>query len=784
MAEKTDNIMYLMVVYISKKQSLARLLLSSAAAILAALVMNRLFAGPRLGPHYDYLMGYKPPPPVSRELLLIDTGGGGTAPGSEDHILEPQAAIAVLMTLTEMDAAALIIQTPILGISGGGPDTEDMIFRLNEEYTLLDRNIRNLFDALRVGSIAPEDADRYVGDLVSLAERGKDRLVSALIRHDETALVQFEEALAVFGNAHIPGDLRFQLIRPGETPEERPVSPWYSKPRPDPDGKLRRIAPLLSAAEGNAEHVVYAALKGGVLAKPAGRYQSLGIEYTESGPALFYQEEEQDIRVIPLDIRGAILIDAPRGGEFRNIALSDFLRYEELDRDLRRSLGEAETLGLYRDLAPEAYPSALYDYALSLKETLSGRKGEKAAWIEARNRYFRALEVFFQGSPGINPQAGNAAEEPEDVSGTLAALRKGYASLTALRKRLEGTLPSSFCVLGAASRDGEPLEAEASLFFANSILTGHVIIPGSTRYILFWSLAAAFFIALCICRMGPGASLGIGLGMILLEGGIFSYSFILSSYWIDPLIPIAAAGVGLGTSLFCALTMKRGAARRLQRAYGPHVSPDYLKALIRGGGPLPQEIRKAKTAIVAVSNPALTAGLDPLKSAKAAAEFRNAVLGVFTKAGAVLVGYEGDLVLIAFGSPLERSALETMGISYGDDGSTGEGRSPASKAVGFVSGLLEDGPERVPWRFGIDTGECAFSYSAAAGYGAFGQAAVRSRILAGLSPRYNAQVLVTRAVTEKIDTMPFRRLGSLVDQNNQEKEPFYQLLGNPANPFR
>jgi class 3 adenylate cyclase len=754
-----------MAVYISKRQALARFFISCAAAILAVLLMNRLFAGPRLGPHYDYLMSRRPPPPVSRELLLIDPYPfpGASGPGAEDHILEPSSAVTVLMTLAELDAAALIIQTPILGVSGGGPDTEDMIFRLNEEYALLGRNIRNLFDAIRVGSVAPEEADRYVGDLVSLAERGKDRLVSALARRDEAALARFEKASALFGHTGIPGDLRFQLIRAGETPAGQPASPSYSGARPDPDGKLRRIAPMLPAAEGNAEHVVYAVLKGETPA--GGRYQRIGIEYTESGPALFYQEADQDGRVIPLDIRGAILIDPPREA-FRRIPLSDFLRYEEADRELGRALEEAETLGLYGDLAPEAYPGSLYGYALFLRENLSGGPEERALWVDARARYFRALEAFFQG-----PGETGGAETREDISRNLEALRNRYASLTDLRKRLGDALSSSFCVLGAASRNGEPSDAEASLILANSILTGHAVIPGSGRYILFWSLAAAFFTALGICRMGPGASLGIGLCLTLLGTGIFSCGFILTSYWIDPAIPAAAAGTGVAASSLCALVLKGGAARRFRGAYGPHISPDYLKVLIRRGRPLPSEIRKAKTAIVAVRNPA--PGRDPLEAAKAAAEFRKAVFGVFTKAGGTIVGYEGDLILAAFGSPLERGVLENPGIPYG--GSAGEGRSPASKAAGFVFELLE-GAGEIPWRFGIDAGECAFCCSAAAGYGAFGQAVVRSRILANLTSRYNARVLVTGAVAEKIDTIPFRKLDALVDQRRREKEAFYELL--------
>jgi hypothetical protein len=765
---------------VSRKKILLRGFISFCAALTAAVLMNRLLSGPRLGPHYDYLTSFRPPPPVSREILLIDTGTGGPVLSAEGNIVHPLAAAQLITALIEMDAGVLIVQAPVLGVSAAGSE-EELLLRFDEEYELLGRNIRNLFEAIRMGFIAPEEADRYVEDLISLAGRGRERLIAALVRQDETGILRFEDAAARFGRVIVPGDLRIRINRSAAG------TAIYSGIRPDPDGVLRRIAPALHSSGGETEHAVYAALK----AVP-GERRGFGIVYTEFGPALSYrifpsslsgETGEAVERLIPLDGGGAVLIEKPRPGALRKISLADLLAYEEMDRELRRMLGEAEDQGLYQGLDPGAYPGVLYDHALSLREALIGEGGDRGVWIDARRRYFRALDRFF-------------ADTPDEAGGAMAHLRSRYVRLAELRTRLEEALVSSFCILGSAPSYGEsspadggtsgapdqarrrPValgrtagavsDAEASAILANSIITARSIVPAPGRYIFFWSLGAALLLLILIRRTGPFLSLGIGFGFLLLTAAAFSLSFIFSACWIDPLVPLAACAAGTGASVCCALFIRGNTAGLIRSAYGHHVSSEYLKVLIRRRRPLPSETVLAESAVVAVKSLVPIPRHDPLAASAETARFRDRVFNRFARAGGVLAGSEGDLVFIAFGSPLERSALLGMRLPFGE--------SFAVKAAGFIFDLLQDSPEAASWRFGVDLGECAFGYSPASGYRAAGYPVIRSRILANLASRYNARALVTRAVSEKLDTMPMRKLDVLADQESGEKEMFYELL--------
>ncbi|MCL2232656.1 MAG: hypothetical protein FWB99_06210 [Treponema sp.] len=754
-----------MVAYISRKISWLRLLVSFFPGAGVAALLCVLLAGPWLGPLYDFLLRWRSSP-VSREILLIDSSMAGGELGN--GILEPGAAASLLYTMAELGARTLIIQVPILGLPAGGSAGEaEILHRFDEEFSLLSRNIRNLFDAIRTGSIAPADAAMYVGMLVELSDQGKERLVSALIRRDEESIERMEMAAAFFGNVRRPGDLRVQLImagyggRPGVLAERYE----YSQVLPDRDGVLRRIAPVLTVPSISEEGPVERTLKHII-------YGALADRLGPGGIAAF----------LPLDRDGAVLFEIPGGTGFRRIGILDFLAYEEADRELRRLLMEGEALGIFQNIEWENRPGFLYDQALSLR---GGDGEDKYAWIASRNRYFESLREFLYGPTELNMVRGFeeiivSLDEEAGVEQLLqmranlieffAALRVKHNEVLALRHRLEAALFNSFCILGS------PENTEASALLANSILTGRAVTAGEERYLFLGALVSSLLICFFLKSLGPAFTLGLGALLTLFVGMVFSVSFILSGHWFDPQVPMAAGATGVIASFIWALAAKGRYTRRFRLAYGPSVSRPCLKNVMQVGKPLPSQTATVKAVVIAIKHyHPIDKEFFPGRhaSSKEMISFQEKASALVKKAGGTIIGTEGDIVTACFGSPLERVFLKnSKKLPYKTSVYTPG--AMALQAVDFVSDIVKN-PEYASWHFGLHLGNCTFAWTALAGYFALGAPVQRARVLARLADRYQSRIIVSDSVNEALPDMVGKRLGILKENDGSEKEAFYRL---------
>jgi hypothetical protein len=781
-----------------------------------------------LGFFYDFLIKFRRPPAIAPGLTLIETGfmpanqNGRSYSGT---IIDPAMVSQVVLTLAELDASGLIIQVPILGASLGSAKTEEELQeRFYEEFTLLEQNIRNLFQGIRVGSIPPGESEQYVADLVSLTEMGKERLIASFLNRDEAGTALMERSIEAFGKVWQSEDIRIPVIQGKAPPETSENGRQYSRLRPDRDGSFRRIAPvILRMPLGDTEHIAYAALKT--------RFSRAELETTGVQPKLRLTNAEGE-RLITLDEQGNILVESPRGGtDFKRVPLSMFLNYERAGEDLYRLLQEAETAGYFAYLDPEDYPPLLYQYSRRLRdEMLEQPSGivpaaeRKDRWLNARKRYLRSVDDYLNGSSETSlitgyekllaqERLGDAGVRRlvtmrDDVIGSFMRLRDKYEEFSALRAELSAAVSSSFCVMGPASaspgpaadngpevrgfvpalkrilsgpeREPNPTDAEASVILANSILTGRAIVPLADRYVLLWSGGIALIILFLLRKARPCFILIAGLAFILLEGFIFSLGFVFTDYWIDPLQPVLIAATGVFVSFVMAVDLKRREARRFRRAFGACLAPPYLRQVIRVGHPQPGEFIKARAAIVTVRYPSLLTkeNRENLKEGSVRIRnFRRTVFNYFTRIGGVFAGIEGDMIMIAFGSPLERAYLNSVKTEapYEDELHAHSNNSPAAKATGAVMDFAVHTPEAASWYFGIDTGECAFFCVEPSGYTVFGAPLIRSKILASLGIRYKAQILATTAIIEKIDGVISQKLDVLKEKDG-EQQAFYKLL--------
>jgi hypothetical protein len=697
------------------------------------------------------------------------------------------------MTMAEMGASSLLIQTPVLGVSASADDREaELLDLFNREFDQLGRNIQNLFDGIRMGTIPPAETNRFVGVVLSLAEEGKQRLVDEAVHRTNAGTLELEQSKAVFPNTGIADDHSVALARQNAAPRtSRAAAPLlYSHAALDRDGQLRRIVPLETDDAPNYEHIVYNTLKNRFghatpTQNPIGRFLIM-----EKVPGL----PSSDDRAFTLDKNGAIVLKMPHKDQgFRRLSLVDLIEYERLDRALYKTLSESTDLGPYGNVSAEKYPSYLWERERELRNELNQTMNDslRFAWIDARNAYLDALELFFyQSSVEDNLEESFSSlllneeltEEGQERLVTmhdnlLAAFQSGrevYNHFAEIRTRLEREIPRSFCILGAAS-----IDTLASAALANTIITGSTVTPASMRYIFFWSLCAAFFCVLILRNLAPFPTILLGIVFIAAGMAGFSYSFIATSVWLDPFIPLCGMISGILVSTFCSLIMKRNLKRHFQVAYGPYVAKSHLGYLIGTGRPVPEDILSVRAAIIAIKNPALNPmenGQPAKVSATAITKFRDEVRMIFLKTGAVIVGVNGDTVLAAFGSPVERVGLHTMKneMPYDDDANPRGTHNPVKKAVGFLTELIDSNQEAGRWHYGLDYGECIFTWTDIAGYMAFGTPSYNARLLASQGCRHKVGVFVSKNCADKIDGALMRK-HALTATGSMAVE-FYELL--------
>ena len=583
-----------MFVKIKFKYQLLILLAGLACAAGAVFLLNYILAGPRLGAHYDFLLSLKKPQAVSNDILIINTG----------KIIDTNDKFLVLLTLTEMNGTNLIMTDGELTSSSPLSVNESEIRRrFFDEYVLLGANIRNLFEAIRSGSVSPVQAPGYVERLVELTEQGRDRLLITLTDRDEDLI----RAIAVFGG----------YMEAAEPPVL------------DKDGKLRRVQPI---DKQGIEHPVYSSLKN--------RYDNINI-----------------------DINGEII--TPHNADFRSIDISLFREYEEASRIMRDVLVYGDGLGVFSQTLPEQSPLFLGDYSLIFREDMlqSSDSETREAWLRSREDYYKSLEAFVNGPAEslivknyndiIEEEGLEALKEMRDeLIQAFVYIRAQYAILNDIRTRLEQEVYGSFCIMGNKEN------TQYSALLANTIITGSHIKPISNKYVLLWSFAAVFIALASVFWLKPFLQLFLGLCISLLSLITFSGLFLYFLIWIDPLIAFGASVTGTLVIFLCKQVLIYRRVRLFRNAYGSAVSQDNLKELIKQGKPYPNETIEAAACVIAIKDINLLGREDkekPQDAGRLKKSFFAGVKNAVFNSGGVIAGFEGDTIIACFGSPLEKN---------------------------------------------------------------------------------------------------------------------------------
>jgi hypothetical protein len=500
---------------------------------------------------------------------------------------------------------------------------------------------------------------------------------------------------------------------------------FYKMKYTDPDGVLRRIAPVepahsaLGYADGHREHPVYRVLKDKLKENRHASYP--------------------------------LLVRVPRGdAPFVRLSLTDFITYEWLAFDLQRLLWQSDSLDIYQGMSIMERPSFLGEYVQSvrnimleapapdsdpatLKEWVQTLDKRKQLWLKARSAYFDSIErVFSQHAvqellAAYDKRIAAASEQERagiqalrnEIEACIAGIQKTYAALIYKGGALQSHLQGALCIMGPLYTEQYP-PAFVSAVLAQTLLMDNAVSLGSRIVIVLFSLASAVLVIGVLWRFSPCKIAGFGLLCVMLIFIGFSLSFVVTAYWIDPFIPAGTAAAAVICSLLYALQQGNG------RVLVEPVTKDMI--------------------IVAVHD------TNPHKDA---ALFQTEIGRLFKEAGAYLAGSSEDTIFIAF---------ETAA----------KAKSPAQRAATCIMNIVRNQTESAHWRFGLDAGPVSLKQIDKE-WQVSGNPVNQAKLLALLAPRYQAHALISERAYKGLH-MAVQQLGSLESSSNTPEDSFYQLF--------
>ncbi len=662
----------------------------------------------------------RPPVPEAQELLLIQVRK------EDERAVSGSLELAdFILTLKEMDADKVLDLLPEVNTTGSGALSPErrrgLESRFEKEFSLIDKNIATLFEAIRLGSIRTKDSTRFVQELQTLVQLSKTRLLAETVEGDNTGMLLLGQAHATFGAGHYVDDLAALGLALPLYPDafaviERPVEVEGSVP-------FRRLDFWVVERYTALDKDLYGLL---VSMEHAGYLASLD---PGAHPPALYEH-----------------------------ALS-----------LRQNL-----LAKPGDAAARTWREAREQYLRSVRTLLSGK---------AEFGLLAGFDSLLAAETLEESSATSIKDLRQAVVAAFAAARTAFNEFQTVRDRLQVDLRGAFCIVGTVSGPqlaaGEQTPAEAAAFLANSVLSGSYFrVATGSRY-RFWMLLPAVLAAVLLAPFGTLVSGLLGVVAIASSAGMFSLLFVYKGIWIDPLIVAGITAAATAASIATELAVRARIGSILRQRLGNRLPESALTVLASRHILPPAGDLTARSAILAVRHFGEASHADQEDSAHHAAAlraFHDAAAAEITRRGGVVIGVDEFILTAGFGTPLH--AL-TDGPA---DGSTnGPGMDPADAAKRACSAALDIAalaPEQSGgWRFGLDLGECNFFYSSVDGYSAVGRTVNYARLLSGLGSKYNSRILVTQGIAAAMGPgFRTRRLDSLVEKASGHEHAFYELI--------
>jgi adenylate cyclase len=637
------------------------------------------------------------------------------------------------LRLKEYGVAAAIMDIEF--IDRGPPGIDSVYFNrefpadFERTFSKIGGKVSELLEALRGGRISRAEAARYGEELLALIRSDGEDLfqkASGIARDNDIYLAQ---ASALFGHTWATLNLQNQPLS-GEQAERRSLAeekfsfPVDAAPGLRDGDYVDVLPPIPSFAEaargagftnvdidddGVRRRIFLAQKIGGhfylqlafaplmeYLGYPGIRLEERrlilkGARFPGGGSV---PDSVRDV-VIPLDIRGRMMLDWPKTDyheSFTHISFAELSWLEELESQIEQYLAALETADLsffvrldesLSPAIPVIYRSG--EFLRESREALGLALAEKSDDEFNRRLALRAeglalVESFLEMEPGPKvlalleslerdypEDAGAIREEAEYIAQLAGYLGTASARHAELNTRLRDSLAGKFCIIGRVDTGttdigvnpfyGEYVNVGTHAVVLDTILGESFIIPLHPRWSMVLCLVLALVLMLSLSRLKQVPRAGLGIGGVVLFGAACFVLFRYTGIFIGPLGPVLSALAAVIIRELISYMASEKERQFVNRAFSTYVSKDVVAQLV--ANPSLLQLGGSKRQMSAVFTDiqgfsTISEQLDPEDLVRLLNRYLTEMSDIIMKNGGTIDKYEGDAIIAFFGAPVYR----------------------------------------------------------------------------------------------------------------------------------
>ena len=667
---------------------------------------------------YDMLLRYKPEITENENILLLDVDDlaiskVGVWPWSRSIMADG------LVLMKEMGAQYCVFDIEYTERSPRGIDSAFLEKKLpqqfDDNFTVINQNIVDLFSAVAEGSISVRDAVEYIDQLVEINNSVKDELVKAVQSVSRNNDQYLGQSVKYFGNAFltinmfkgeddsVPGVLkeyaRENLALKNIT-GKNPLIEKADDIRPailevvknakgagfpnvviDEDGVRRRIDLL---REYNDEY--FGQLSFRPLLDWLGNPDiQVGKDVIALKNAKHPDGETKDINIKLSD--GKLIINWPYktfSESFRHMTYWYLVLHKEQESSLLSNLRLMQDAGYLDYYQGEAPLLDLYSYSEKMFEENfeTGDTANISEYREMRDLFFSETDAFLKSDAvdyilsDIDSVLGSE-EVPDDIKSEYALLKDEVPAifsktaeladdLVKTRKILKKNLDNAFCILGHTGTSTtdigvNPFEKEymnvgTHASVANTILSGKFLTTAPEWVSPLSALIFSYLAFLIIKRRSARTSIIIGFIIVLFIVALYSALFLSTGIYFPMIVTVLSVLMTFisHTMLTFIKTSKEKAF--IKSAFGHYLSADVISQLI--DNPEYLKLGGDKKLLTAMFTDVkgfstISEKLDPSDLVKLLNDYLTAMSDVILDLQGTIDKYEGDAIISFFGAPVE-----------------------------------------------------------------------------------------------------------------------------------